>query len=184
MAQASGSENIRLYRETAEWTGAIIDQIKPDQLNNPTPCTEWDVQALLNHMVGATAMYIATISGTEVNRPTEAVGKSDFVAGAKKVLELAEVPGATERIVTTRRGDLTVREFLENSFVDALAHGWDLAIATNQDPTIPEHLAQACYDRWLPKIENSRGRAFGAEVVVAENASIQSKLLGILGRQG
>jgi uncharacterized protein (TIGR03086 family) len=184
MTQQPASEIVRLYIETVQWTDSIIRRVRPSQLGAPTPCAEWNVQALLNHMAGGTVMYAATLSGTEASRPTEDAKLEDFLAGSNTVVDLVSVPGATEKMVTTRRGEVKAGEYLENAFMDALTHGWDLAIATGQDATMPPHLAQACYDRWALKAEGMRGRAFGSEVQVPEGASIQVKLLGVLGRQG
>ena len=184
MAQQPAPEIVRLYSETVQWTDNIIKRVQPAQLSAPTPCTEWNVQALLNHMVGGTVMYAATLSGTEASRPTEDAKLEDFLAGANKVLDLVKAPGATEKMVTTRRGEVKAGEYLENAFMDALTHGWDLAVATGQDATMPVYLAQACYDKWAPKAEGMRGRAFGPEVQAPEGASTQVRLLGVLGRQG
>ena len=183
MAQQPTPDIVQLYRETVQWTGDIIARIRPDQLASQTPCAEWNVQQLLNHMVGGTVMSAATLSGTEAVRPTEDVKGEEFVARAKQVLELAGAPGATEKTVTTRRGDVTAGEYMENAFVDALTHGWDLAIATGQDAIMPAHLAQACYEQWVTKVEGYRGRAFGPAVEAPGDASVQVKLLGVLGRR-
>ena len=33
-------------------TGRVVDRIEPDQLDNPSPCTEWTVRDVLNHITG------------------------------------------------------------------------------------------------------------------------------------
>lgn len=41
-----------IHAETLRGTARVVDGVRADQLEKPTPCTEWDVRALINHMVG------------------------------------------------------------------------------------------------------------------------------------
>ena len=37
--------------DATEAAARIVDHVTPDQLGGPAPCTEWDVRALLNHLI-------------------------------------------------------------------------------------------------------------------------------------
>ncbi len=183
MIQRATPTAAELYEEAVRATGKIMAAIQPGQLNNPTPCTEWNVQAVLNHLATGAARALATMSGTEAQEPTGDATAADFADTTSKVLELAKAPGAMEKTVTTRRGDVPAGEFLTGSFMDTLIHGWDLAVATDQDTTLPGVLVEACYAAFEPRIDKERtGGPFATYVAMPEAASTQAKLLGLLGR--
>ena len=72
---------------------------------------------------------------------------------------------------------------LGNVFGDQLTHGWDLAVSTGQDSTMPEGLAEAAYalthGRWP---EEQRNGVLKPEIRIAGDASAQEKLLAYSGR--
>ena len=69
------------------------------------------------------------------------------------------------------------------AFSDLLLHGWDLARATHQDPTMPDGLAQAAYDTIYGKFsDEQRGGMFKPEIPIGADASPQQKLLAYTGR--
>ena len=41
-----------LHRRAVAQTGTVVAAVTPDQFALPTPCTEYDVRALLSHIVG------------------------------------------------------------------------------------------------------------------------------------
>src|SRR5215472_6175140 len=43
----------------------IVSRIRPDQANLPTPCTEWDVRALVNHTVYDLRAFTASVDDGE-----------------------------------------------------------------------------------------------------------------------
>ena len=43
----------KVLRETQR----IVDHIEPSQLDDPTPCSEWTVRDLLNHVTGGAEMF-------------------------------------------------------------------------------------------------------------------------------
>src|SRR3954468_10766577 len=44
-------------------TGRLVAAVDADRLSAPTPCTEWTVRDLLNHVVGTTQMFAACARG-------------------------------------------------------------------------------------------------------------------------
>ena len=183
MTQQAMPTAAELYEGAVRSTCKIAAAIQPGQLDNPTPCTEWNVQAVLNHLATGAARALATLSGTEAQEPTGDATAADFADTTTKVLELAKAPGALEKTVTTRRGEVPAGEFLTGSFMDTLIHGWDLAMATGQDTTLPADLVEACYAAFEPRIDKERtGGPFATYVATPEDTSAQVKLLGLLGR--
>ena len=45
---------VALYRAATDRAVAVADAVRPDQLRFPTPCTEWTVQQVIDHLVGGT----------------------------------------------------------------------------------------------------------------------------------
>lgn len=41
-----------LYRAATDRAMTVVDAVRTDQLGSPTPCTEWTVQQLIDHLVG------------------------------------------------------------------------------------------------------------------------------------
>jgi uncharacterized protein (TIGR03086 family) len=70
------------------------------------------------------------------------------------------------------------------AFCDQLIHGWDLAVATGQDATMPDDLAQAAFAMLNGQLtDDRRGNAFKPAIDVPDDASAQDKLLAYTGRQ-
>ena len=84
-------------------------------------------------------------------------------------------------LVLIRAGAL----FLSFCSMDQFIHGWDLAKAIGQDTTLDPQMAQICYGMCVPDMADQGREAgvIGAVVAVPDNASIQDKLLGYMGRQ-
>ena len=111
---------------------------------------------------------------------------SAFETATNGVLQALKSPGAAEKVVDTGMpmGSAPAGQFAMFPFMDIVVHKWDLAKATNQDMSLDSSLAEAAYNALSPAIDGARqGGAFGPEVQVPINASIQDKLLAISGRQ-
>jgi uncharacterized protein (TIGR03086 family) len=70
------------------------------------------------------------------------------------------------------------------AFCDQLLHGWDLAVATGQDATMPDGLPEVAYDMLEGRLtDEQRGGAFKPRIAVGDDASAQARLLAFTGRQ-
>lgn len=182
--QETGLDAVELYRSATGRAVEVVAAVTPDQLGWPTPCAEWDVQALLDHMVGGTEYLRAAMEGRPPVPPS-ATTPADYRSGVATVLaELAE-PGALSRVCTAPLGfEWSVGEAVAGTFMDVLIHTWDLARATGQDEQLDPRLVEACIALFLPEMPE-RGRQaglVGPAVDVGADAPPQARLLGAMGR--
>jgi len=172
-------ERLDLYRRASEWTGARVAGAA-DALEAPTPCDDWDVRALLNHMIETQRFFVGSARGEEVSLPSanppDVIGDDPyaaFEATRREVLEVFGRPG-----VVDKTGPL-----LGIAFADMLLHGWDLARATEQDSTMPDGLAAAAYSTIHGRFsDEQRIGVFKPAIDVAADASEQDELLAYTGR--
>ena len=185
MSQQRVPDPIQLYEATARQTREFITGVKPGQLGDPTPCTEWNVQALLDHVIGVVAFGFGVLSGTGPQAPPAADNVlAAYEAGTARVLEAAREPGALDRRFSTPMGEMSGAKLLGLLSMDGLIHGWDLAKATGQDTALDSHLVDTCYALFAPGMDAMRASGrFGSEVEVPEGADTQVRLLGIMGRK-
>src|SRR5690606_22692725 len=95
-----------------------------------------------------------------------------------------EAPGALDAPVAVSYGPIPGSAYAGDRFLDVLVHGWDLAVATDQDPTLDPELVQAAWDRVAPQAVMLRASGmFGGDVEVADDADLQTRLLALLGRR-
>jgi uncharacterized protein (TIGR03086 family) len=187
MAQKGMPNPIELFEAAVKGTRRIVAGVRPDQLNQPTPCSAWDVRALLNHMIHDPTKFVITFfTGSEPALATEGKTTLDaYDAATGAALKAANAPGALEKKNKGPTGDMmTGAQMVSLAFMDFFIHGWDLAKATGQNTTLDPKLIEACHNILAPMIEFGRkAKMFGPEVKVPANASPQDKLLGLTGRK-
>jgi uncharacterized protein (TIGR03086 family) len=171
---------IDLFDRGKEWTASKIPAAF-DQLDVPTPCDEWDVCALLNHLLSAQKHFAEAPHDESAKLPQ---GTPPTLLGDDAVKQYAKARETTLRVYQAPGVLEKTGPALGIAFVDQLVHGWDLAQATGQDATMPEDLAEAALamvDGRMP--DDQRGTFFKPAVPVAGDASAQARLLGYGGRQ-
>src|SRR5262249_18299637 len=67
------------FERAARAVERVIGAIDPEQMDNPTPCTEWNVRQLLNHLVGGNESYVARLASTEPFDPDSFDRTRDFL---------------------------------------------------------------------------------------------------------
>ena len=127
---------------------------------DPTPCADWNVQQLIDHMVGGTDYLLAALAG---ETPPQRSGRTveDYDAGLEQLRRGLRAPGGLERMCMSPLGfEWPVAHAVAGTFMDALIHTWDLATATGQDASLDPELVDACIAMFLPDMPE-RGRASG-----------------------
>ncbi len=167
------------YGCAGEWSGSKV-RGAVSKLDAPTTCTGWDVRTLLNHMLETQRFFAGSARGDKVSlpsqHPADLLGHdpwADFERAQAEVLGIFGEPGVVDRTGPA----------LGIAFSDQLIHGWDLAVSTGQDPTMPAGLPEAAYAIIHGRFtDEQRQGFFGPEVAVGTNSSAQSKLLAYTGR--
>ena len=185
MTAQSVPNPVELYGEAAKNTRQIIANVRSDQTSGSTPCSDWNVKGLIDHILEGTMFFAGTLAGEKPKNPSGDGNPADiYQAATDKVLEAAQKPGTMDKKYQTPFGEMSGGEFMFGAFMDNLVHGWDLAKATGQNTDLNENHAQIVFQAFSPMMDGMRqGGAFGPEVSVPDNAGIQQKLLGMMGRQ-
>ena len=180
-----------LFERGTAWTATKVAGAT-DAQDAQTPCDEWNVRRLIDHLLWGQQMFAAGPAGGRVAPPTEPppelVGDepaSQYEDARKATLHAYQQPGALDGMVKGSQGDVPAMMILGIAFSDNLIHGWDLAKATGQDATIPEDLAEAAFalmNGRVPDDARGPGKNFKAVVPVPDDASVQDKLIAYLGR--
>jgi uncharacterized protein (TIGR03086 family) len=168
-----------LYGQASEWTLGKV-QGATEMLSAATPCDEWDVRRLMNHMLDTQKYFVGAARGEDVSLPSPTPPE---LLGADPVADFQQARDETLRTFGEDGVIEKTGPSLGIAFSDLLVHGWDLARATGQDATMPAGLPEAAYTMihgHLP--DDQRKGAFKPEVAVGPDASIQDKLLAYTGR--
>jgi uncharacterized protein (TIGR03086 family) len=161
------------------WTGEKVEGTT--DLAATTPCDEWQVRDLLNHMLETQRYFVGAASGKDASPPGPNPGDhisdnpaADLAQARSDVIETFGEPGVIEKTGPS----------LGIAFADQLLHGWDLARATGQDATMPTGLAEAAYELIHGTFtEKQRNGIFKPAIEVSGDAAPQQKLLAFTGRQ-
>jgi len=164
-----------------------VKGVRPEDMSKPTPCSDFDVHALLNHMLGGLTMLTTAASGGKATVPEgDQVGSDPggtYDARRAELLAALRDPGALDRNWEMPFGSLPGQMMASIAFMEHLTHGWDIAKATGQDTTLPADLVGECAQVVLPMDTMLRMPGVcGPPVNVADTASPQDKLIAFLGR--
>lgn len=181
-----------LHRRAVDEFGARVRSVDPDQWHAPTPCTEWDVRTLVNHLVYENKWTAPLMEG----RTIEEVGdrfEGDLLGddpqaawdeAAAEAVAAVQRPGVMERTVHLSYGDTPGREYAIELFTDHLVHAWDLARAIGGDDKLDPELVEACYEINRPKEEQLKASGmFGDKIEPPPSADLQTRMLAIFGRR-
>jgi uncharacterized protein (TIGR03086 family) len=166
--------------------------VGPDDWRRPTPCSDWDVRALVNHVVGGNVRYRLLLRGAsteqvEATRAIDHLGEdalASFVATAAAVTACFRSDGALDRIAHHAAGDRTGRELLAMRILDTAIHVWDLARAIRAHDTLNQDLVAFLLAYTAALDLGPTQNAFAhVDADLPRSASPQDQLLHRLGRQ-
>lgn len=171
----------------------LVHNIRPEQLDDPTPCKKWDVKGLVNHFVGGGHMFATAFRGEEVVIDPDApmpdlVGDDPAGAFDRAIDDFRSAvrsEGALDRMITLPFATLPAPVATQVAAFDLAVHAWDLARATGQDETLdPDQLQRmtAALGSMPEEALRSEGM-FGPRVEVPEDADAQTTFLAYVGRR-
>jgi uncharacterized protein (TIGR03086 family) len=182
-------DDIDLLTGILDKTGDLLAGVGRDQWTLPTPCPEYDVRALMNHIVGWIQVFEAGCHGRSYEGDPGAYHCDDDPAGvfraAATSLEAGWEKYGMDRNVRVASGELPGPMVFNMTVMEYLAHGWDLAVATGQEVPYTEEEASATLTRaevTLPPEYRGEGMPFGTVVEVDPGASAVTRLVAFLGR--
>lgn len=173
---------------TFQHTQGVIAGVTPDQYDNATPCPDWDVRALLEHLVGVVAGLGAAVGGEPPAGPFELAPDpaAQFAEVSKSALAAWGAPGALDQTVDAGPGPMPARVLGAINLLDTATHTWDLATATGQPSVLPDEVAAAALEASRQVISpQMRAGRFGPEVTVVgvDDLHDTDRLVAFLGRQ-
>ncbi len=175
-------------------TRRVVDNIEPGQLDNPSPCSEWTVRDVLNHITGGAEMFGLCVRDGDV--PDAKLGElmtgdnlgSDYKGSFNRAADDAEaafaIPGAMDRIVKLPFGEMPAGMALNIAIFDVLTHAWDLAKATGQSTDFDPEVTATAFAIAQNMLNDDLRNAgiFGPQVEVSESAPMTDRLAGLAGR--
>lgn len=171
----------------------IVRNIKPDQLSAQTPCAEYDVRQLVNHLLFWGPSLEGAARKESVSPAADAETDVDLTEGEwaaaletqlHRTVATWSAPGAWEG-GTHMGGPMELPASLVGGMVvgELVIHGWDLAQATGQQLTLDEDLLGYLHEETAKSAEQGREMGvFGPEIVLPASSSTLDRMLGLTGR--
>lgn len=180
-----------LYRHSMGQFLDRVAQIAPGDWGQPTPCADWNVRELVNHVVYEdrwTAPLMAGLTVGDIGTRFDGDLLGDDPVGraldaVKQAEEAVCAPGALDRTVQLSFGPTPAREYAWQLLAEHLIHAWDLAAAIGADRRLDPDAVRACA-AWFSDREQlfRETGAIGPRVRTPATADEQDRLLGAYGR--
>ncbi|WP_433195268.1 TIGR03086 family metal-binding protein [Nocardia sp. CA-107356] len=173
-----------------DMTGLVIKGIATERMSAPTPCPEWDLRELLNHVVGGMNIFAAQLEGVTPDRDHHddwlgADPQAAYVEAA--VLDRAawHRPDALAQTVRLGFGAVPGPMAAVIHSTEVLVHGVDLAVATGRERLLDERLCEEMLAVMRDiGMDNFRGPGmFGSEVAASADAPAYRRLAAYTGRE-
>ena len=190
------AQGVALLERAMGYTLGSLQLVTPEALGNATPCSEWDLRALLLHMneslqalheavavghleldpsLDASAVYADY--GDPMHDPVASLrNRACHMVGAWMSPSAPDVVSMADRLVTA---DVVAAA----GAIEVTVHGWDVAAACGADRPIPESLARHLLDLCHVFVDDTdRPHRFGPERRCRPGAATSEQLLARLGR--
>jgi uncharacterized protein (TIGR03086 family) len=179
-----------LYHRTVECWAFRVNDVRDDQWAGPTPCSEWTVRDLVNHVAGEDLWTVPLMQGytlAEVGDRFDGDVLGDRPVTAALDAAKEAVSAVAERLPREGRvhlsyGDEDAAEYVRQLAADHLIHAWDLAAATGGDTRFDPHLLAQVADWFADRAELMRSIGIIGPPA-SGSGDLQSDLLAAAGRE-
>jgi uncharacterized protein (TIGR03086 family) len=172
------------HRRAQDAFAHVLIHVTSDQLSSPTPCPEWDVRSLIDHVIAGNQRVVQRAGG-QVSPLPEDLGTALRVS-ARAAQETFTGQRALARSYQLPIGEVPGTTFIELRTSDLLVHAWDLAVATGQPTDLDSELAEyvlAFSTQMMsrPGLRGS-GRPYGEEQRCADDRPAADRVAAFFGR--
>ena len=168
---------------------ALVERIDVTQLGNRTPCDQFTVHDVLDHMIvlgGSFAYAFRGEDAPEISAPAVygRVPAAEFTAAMNDLFDATRSPGAMERVIATPMGEMPGSTFARLVAFDGTVHGWDLATAAGLLYELPVDVVDAVdgFARSALTDDMRDGDTFKAATEPPESATPLERLVAFSGR--
>jgi uncharacterized protein (TIGR03086 family) len=177
--------------DAADAAARTVANVDASQLGRPTPCADWDVRTLLNHLIVWTSFSLeARAHGGSVGQDVidrDFAADPGFAAVYRGQLDRAVAawsdPATWEGSLDVMGSPTPAADVAALNIAEMVLHGWDLAAATGQVYTVSERAAAAARQAVEDNADLFRQyKGFADQVEVPPGASVLDQVLGLSGR--
>jgi uncharacterized protein (TIGR03086 family) len=181
-----------LFQHAHGHFGELVHAIGDDQWDAATPCSDWDVRALVNHLAYEARWAVPLLEGQTVEQVgTQFDGdllgddpKASYDAAVSAADAAVRDDGALDRTVHLSYGETPAADYLSQLTGDFVIHAWDLARGIGADDSLDTEMLQWVYEQVEPQADMlAQSGMFDPPVDVPADADLQTKTLALFGRR-
>ena len=136
---------LELLERALGYTRVQLADVRPDMLDQPTPCAGWDLRRLLAHMEDALDAFTEAATGQVSIIPTPPSNRVEALLEKACALLGVWAGGGPVSVAIDDR-ELDTERLISAAALEITVHGWDVSQATGRRAAIPGSLALALYD--------------------------------------
>lgn len=184
------------HRPAAAEMARLVNGVRDDQLGGPTPCPEYTLGDLLEHVHGLSLAFTMAARKEELP-PTDgpphgtasrlpADWRSSITERLDALVAAWQQPGAWQGRATVAGVDMTGPETALVALDELVVHGWDVARASGQEYRA-DAASLAGTEQFVsafsgPEMAQARHGLFGPVVPVPDEAPALDRVIGLTGR--
>jgi uncharacterized protein (TIGR03086 family) len=185
---------VEMFLSAQRAFGDRVHAVGADQWHLPTPNDEWDVTALLDHLIDKNRWLSPLAHGHDLAAAEKIVEGAKTTAGDDRAkiwddvsvasADTVKEDGVLERTASLSRGPTPMRDYLGEMIFDHYVHAWDLgrAIGYSGAP-LPAELAEPLYGMASGMADMlAASGLFHPPVEIGDDASTLDKLIALTGR--
>jgi uncharacterized protein (TIGR03086 family) len=181
--------DVEELRAATSELATTLRRAQPDQWNAPTPCPDWNVRQVVDHLIFGNHRFLQRLGKQPFVLPAEDATPADLIDAFEESTEALigafQEPGALSRAIELPIGSLPGQAALDIRVVEAFTHGWDIAQALGTTIDFDDAVVQraiAFSDVNLSRLPPERS-PFGPPQEAPSEATDLDRLAALLGRR-
>jgi uncharacterized protein (TIGR03086 family) len=181
-----------VFPEACQTIAAVVRAAADADLDQPTPCRDWDLRTLADHFAG-TSQAMATLGrqGTldaddpwgSKTKATDGDWSASIVDNLEAMADGWSRPESWGGSLAVGGNEMPAKSIGDMALIEVLLHGWDVGTATGQRIEVSDALGRELRSAVLDTAELGRQMgAYGPEVPVSEDSSALEQALAAAGR--